>query len=168
MLYGSGMLSASTWQGKPGECLDVFKVYIVGRQVMEEDRTVFLTFANVWNLLNIFGAVGSGYAVQLHGDVTFKASQAALNKLGFGVNMFGSHFAPVSYTLIPAECESSHCEAYKQAWSATKAVARRIMSLRLYDSEVCKTCTYIRDLKEIDTVAACLAGRQYRWSTVYD
>ena len=40
-----------------GECLDVFKVYIVGRQIMEEDRTVLLTFANVWNLLNIFRAV---------------------------------------------------------------------------------------------------------------
>ena len=36
-----------------GECLDVFKVYIVGRQIMEEDRTVFLPFANVWNLLNM-------------------------------------------------------------------------------------------------------------------
>ena len=54
----------------------------------------------------------------LHADVTFKASKAALNKLGFGVNMLEGHFAPVSYTLIPAECESS--EAYKQAWSATK------------------------------------------------
>ena len=70
------------------ECLDVFKVYIVGRQIMEEDRTVFLY---------IFRAVGSGYAVQLHGDVTYKASKAALNKLGFGVNIL----APVSYTLIP-------------------------------------------------------------------
>ena len=74
---------------------------------MEEDRTVFLTFTNVWNLLIIFQAVGSGYAVQLHGDVTFMASKAALNKLGFGVNMLGSHFAPVTYTLIPAEGESS-------------------------------------------------------------
>ena len=39
------------------ECLDMFKVYIVGRQTIEEDSTVFLTFANVWNLLNIFRAV---------------------------------------------------------------------------------------------------------------
>ena len=30
-----------------GECLDVFKVYIVGQQIMEEDRMVFITFANV-------------------------------------------------------------------------------------------------------------------------
>ena len=35
------------------------------------------------------------------------------------------------------------------------------MSPRLCDSEDCKTCTYIRDLKENDTVAACLASRPY-------
>ena len=35
------------------------------------------------------------------------------------------------------------------------------MSRRLCDSEDCKTCTYIRDLKENDTVASCLAGRPY-------
>ena len=56
-------LSDALWFGDAvrkhnvGKCLDVFKVYIVGRQIMEEDRTVFLTFANVWNLLNIFRAV---------------------------------------------------------------------------------------------------------------
>ena len=81
----------------------ILKKLIVGRQIMEENRTVFLTFASVWNLLNIFLAVGSGYAVQLQSDVTYKAStrKAALNKLGFGVKMLGSHFALVTYTLIP-------------------------------------------------------------------
>ena len=71
------------------------------------DRTVFFTFANVFDLLNLFRSVASGYDTQLCGDVTSKASQAALNKLGFGVNMLGSSFAPLSYTLIPADCESA-------------------------------------------------------------
>ena len=44
-------------------------------------------FRKCWN---IFQAVGSGYAVQLQGDVTFKASKAAPNKLGFGVKMLGT------------------------------------------------------------------------------
>ena len=82
-------------------------MYIVRLQKMEEDQTVLLTFANVWNLLNIFLAVGSGYAVQLQGNLAYKASKAAINKLCFGVNKLGSHFAPVTYTLIPAGCESS-------------------------------------------------------------
>ena len=33
-----------------GECLDIHKVYIIGRQILESDRTVFLTFANGWML----------------------------------------------------------------------------------------------------------------------
>ena len=76
--------------------MDMFKVYIMGRQIMEEDRMVFPTFATVWNLLNIFRAVGSGHAVQLHGDVTFKAPKAALNEFGFSVNLLGNNFAPVT------------------------------------------------------------------------
>ena len=57
---------------------------IVQRQIVEEDRTVLLTIAKVWNLLNIVRAVGSGNAVQLlvQGGVTHKASKAALNKVG--------------------------------------------------------------------------------------
>ena len=69
--------------------------------------------------------------MQLQGDgvVTYKASKAALNKLVFGVNMLGSHFVQVTYTLIPADCESTHAaDAYKQAWNGTKAAARRVLS----------------------------------------
>ena len=98
---------ASIWVGDAvskhilvvGECLDMFKVYIMGRQIMEEDRMVFPTFAMVWNLLNILRAVCSGHAViavQLHGDVTFKAPKAALNEFGFSVNLLGNNFAPVT------------------------------------------------------------------------
>ena len=113
-------LSERIWFGdaierhKSGECLDIFKIYIIRRQIMDRDRTVFLTFSNVWNILNFWRAVATGYDVQLHGDVTSKASAAALNKLGFGVNMLGAHFAPLSYALLPAGCESS--KAYTEAY----------------------------------------------------
>ena len=63
-----------------------------------------------------------------HGDVTYKASKAALNKLGFGVNMLGSHFALVTYTLIPADCKSSY--AYKQAWNGAKNLGTTIQRRR--------------------------------------
>ena len=98
-----------------GECLDIHKVYIIGRQILESDQTVFLTFANGWMLLNMFRSIASGYATPLCGDVTSKASTAALSKLGFGVNMLGAHFAPWTYSLIPAECESAsaYVEAYR-------------------------------------------------------
>ena len=45
-----------------------------------EDRTVFITFANVWNLLNLFRAIVSGYLVQLQGDVTFVYSNIEVHK----------------------------------------------------------------------------------------
>ena len=90
-----------------GECLDIHKVYIVGRQILESDRTVFLTFANGWMLLNMFRSIASGSATQLFRDVTSKTSTAALNKLDFGVNILGAHFAPWTYSLIPAECKSA-------------------------------------------------------------
>jgi hypothetical protein len=44
------------------------------------NRTVFLTFATDYNILNLWRAVGTGYDVQLHGDVTGKASTLALSK----------------------------------------------------------------------------------------
>ena len=108
-----------------GQCLDLHKVYIIGRQILASDRTVFLTFANAFDLLNLFRSVASGYDTQLCGDVTPKASQATLNKLGFSVNMLGSSFAPLSYTLIQAECESA--DAYREAYQATKAAVRRVI-----------------------------------------
>ena len=80
---------------------------------MGSDSTVFLTFATGYNILNLWRAVGTGYDVQLHGDVTGKASTLALSKLAFGVNMLGAHYAPLSTSLIPADSESS--EAYVQA-----------------------------------------------------
>ena len=66
-------------------------------------------------LLNMFRSIASGYATQLCGDVTSKASTAALNKLCFSVNMLGAHFAQWTYSLIPAKCKSAaaYVEAYR-------------------------------------------------------
>ena len=51
---------------------------------------MFFTFSNLWKLLSIFRSLAAGYDVQLFDDVTAKASTAALNKLGIGVNMLGN------------------------------------------------------------------------------
>ena len=93
-----------------GQCLDLHKVY----QILASGRTIFLMFANTFDLLNLILSVASRYDTQLCCDVlTSKASQAALNKLGVGVNMPGSSFAPLSYTRMPADCESAdaYCES---------------------------------------------------------
>ena len=56
-----------------------------------------------YNLLNLFRSIGSGYNVTLQGDVTHKASSAALNNLIYGTNCLGGHFAQLLHALIPAE-----------------------------------------------------------------
>ena len=98
--------------------------------------------------------------MQLCCDVTSKASQAALNKMGFGVNMLGSSFAPLSYTLIPVECETA--DAYREAYRATKAAVRRVISLPPCSKEDCATCTGISGLREHETIACCLKSLPYK------
>jgi hypothetical protein len=137
---------------KRGQCMDLFKVYIIGKQIMESDRAAFLTFANVWDLLNFWRAVATGFDVQLQGDVTAKASTAAFNKLGFGVNMLGSHFAPLSFSLIPAECESS--QAYAEAYRALKAAVRLLIRINICYAPDCNTCRCIQLVREMPNVVA--------------
>jgi hypothetical protein len=86
-----------------------------------------------WDLLSIFRSLAAGYLAQLQCDVTSKASTAALNKLGFGVNMLGGHFAPWTYTLIPAE--TAFEVLYTAAYSASKIATRKLMRMRLCDKE---------------------------------
>ena len=81
------LFSDAMWFGKgverhiKDECMGVFKVFIIGRHNMVADSTIFLSFANVCSLLNLFRASPSGYAIQLFADVTSQASTAALKKL---------------------------------------------------------------------------------------
>ena len=97
---------------REGECIDLHKVFIIGRQAVARERYAMFTFSNVWNLLNMYRAIASGYSVTLQTDVTSKASTSAFNKQGFGVNMLGGHIAIWSFSLIPAESESS--DMYEQ------------------------------------------------------
>ncbi len=144
---------------KQGNCIDLFKPYVIGRQFLEADLTVFLSVATSWDLLSIFRSLAAGYLVQLQSDVTSKASTAALNKLGFGVNMLGGHFAPWTYTLIPAETKSE--AMYSAAYSASKKATCKLMRLHLCAKEECYTCRIIEQLKEHSTVAGCLKGAPY-------
>ena len=100
-------------QQNAGKCMDLFKVYCIGRQFMIEDCAVMISLSSVWNLLSLWRSVSSGYNTQIVMDVTHKCSTAAVNKHGIGVNMLGGKAAPLSFTLIPAQTESEpvHTEA---------------------------------------------------------
>ena len=106
-----------------GQIMIVWMNRNCNNQILASDRTVFVTFANTFDLLNFIAlslpirvdqavmhtprehfpisrAAASGYSTQLCGDVTSKASTAALNKLRLSVNMLGSSSALSSYTLM--------------------------------------------------------------------
>ena len=80
-------------QHNAGKCMDLFRVYCIGQQFMMEDRAVMISFSNVWNLLNFWKSVSSGYDTQIVMDVTHKCSTAAVNKHGIGVNILGGKAA---------------------------------------------------------------------------
>ena len=64
-------------QRNAGKCMDLFRVYCIGRQFMTEGCAVIITFFFVWNLLNFWRSVSSGYKTQIAMDVTYKCSTAA-------------------------------------------------------------------------------------------
>jgi hypothetical protein len=146
-------------------CLDIFKAYVIGRQFMESDNAVFITFATPWDLLNVFRAIASGWSLQIHADVTSKASTSALNKLNLGVNQLGGHYTLWSSSLIPAESESS--ATYIEAYKAASAASRKFIGVRLCEDATCVTCTAIgtllanRDVKDVLESEAYLQGRKF-------
>ena len=144
------------------QCMDLFKSYIIGKQIMDNDRTVFLTFSNVWVLLNFWRAVGTGYDVQLFVNVTGKASTAALNRLGFGVNRLGSHFAPLSFSLIPAECESS--TAYAEAYHALKQSVLLVARINTCSNTYCRTCRCIEEVRDMPNCVAAITSKPYTYT----
>ena len=144
-------------QHNAGQCMDLFKVYCIGRQFMTEDRAVMISFSSVWNLLNFWRSVASCYNTQIVMDVTHKCSTAAINKHAIGVNMLGGKAAPVTFTLIPAQTESeaTHTEAYH----AMRKALRALTAVKTCDS--CECCRCISDLRTDHIVKCALRSPHY-------
>ena len=93
---------------------------------------------------------------RLH-DVTHKASLAAVNKLGFGVNMLGGKAAPWTFSLIPHQSESE--AVYTEAYHASRRATRAVMALPLCGNSACSTCKALDIVRTNETVRCCLIGR---------
>ena len=145
---------------RAGECIDLFKTFVIGRQFFDAERTVMITFANVWNLLSPLRTVATGFELQLCGDVTHKASLAAVNKLAFGVNMLGGKAAQWTVSLIPHQAESE--AVYTEAYHASRRATRAVMALKLCGNPGCATCKAISIVRSNENVRCCLGGRPYK------
>ena len=87
---------------RSGQYIELCKTFVIGtiwQTIFDAERIVILTFSNVWNLLCPMRTIAGGDELQFVGDVTHKASLAAINKLGFGVNMLGCKAARWTFTL---------------------------------------------------------------------
>ena len=118
-----------------GHCIELFKTFVIGRQFFDTERTVMVTFANLWNLLSPMRTIAAGYELQLVSDVTHKASFAAVNKLGFGVIMSGGKAALWTVSLIPHQSESK--AVYMEAYHASRRATLAVMALKM----CCKPAT---------------------------
>ncbi len=47
------------------DCISLFKPCVIGRHVFDTDRTVFLSVATCWDLLNMFRALAASNRVKL-------------------------------------------------------------------------------------------------------
>ena len=110
-----------------GECLDIFKVYIVS--LMSDDCPTADSGGRQYGVSNYRKSLE--FTKYCPSSWLRKCSTTTSTRRrdtqGFKGStqqswLLGSHFAPVTYALIPADCESS--DAYKQAWNGTKAAAR--------------------------------------------
>ena len=135
---------AGVKKGEPA-CIPLHRVHCIARALDPAEQYVFLAFATPWNLLNYFRAIGSDYPVMLQGDVTSKASCAAINTLGLGFNRLGGHFTPWTSTLIPAEQETEG--HYQDAYDAARLATRAVIALPSCSREDCHTCSTIRELR---------------------
>jgi hypothetical protein len=50
---------------KQGDCIDLFKPFVIGRQFLATDSTVFLSVETSWDLLSIIRSLAAGYLVRL-------------------------------------------------------------------------------------------------------
>ena len=145
--------------GQPA-CLQLFKAYVIGEHIDAHADMVLFVMATPWMLLNFLRAMNSKWAQQIQGDVTGKASNAALNKMVIGVNSLGNHCNPLAYALIPDHTESQN--SYEEVWKATAAAIRALMTRDVCDKVDCECCRCISELREQGEVRAYMSSPAFR------
>jgi hypothetical protein len=142
-----------------GRCMALFKTYVIGIQILDSDRPQ----PSVFDICESFrhSQLMACYWDRLRRAITrrLQASNAAFNKIGLGVNRHGSHYEPLSFSLIPAQCESF--QAYNEAYRAIKSAARYLIRLKLCARPDCAACCCIQEVRENPKVVAATSTEAY-------
>jgi len=123
---------------------------VVGFSAQVDEASMWMSFTNVWMLLNYFRALNSAWPIQVMGDGTFNFSDRVIALLGLGVMTPGGKLHPLIFSYVPTES----AEGYKFAWTTFERTAISFCSKFMACEEPsCAICSAILTvLKDENTV----------------
>ncbi len=86
--------------------LDMYDVFVIGKDINAAEDIVYLNFSSLWHLCNIIRNIAAGWIFQLNGDATFKVCRHTVALLCLGVNSLGNVNNTICWAIIP-EAEST-------------------------------------------------------------
>ena len=101
---------------------------------------MFISFTNVWMILNYFRKIESEWPMQIVADATFRFCDRDIGLVGIGIVLPGGKFQPLNYSLVPTESAQS----YSLAWASyEKSAIYFARKFRHCEDRTCTTCADI-------------------------
>ena len=101
---------------------------------------MFISFTNVWMILNYFRKIQSEWSMQIVADATFRVCDRDIGLVGIGIVLPGGKFQPLNYSLVPTESAKS----YSLAWASyEKSAIYFATKFRHCEDRACSTCSSI-------------------------
>ena len=141
--------------------LDMYDVFVIGKDINAREDIVYLNFSTLWHLCNILRNIAAGWVFQLNGDATFKVCRRTVALLCLGVNSLGNVNNTICWAIIP---EAESAEVMKGTWNAVQDAAIMLMTTFRPCGRQCPTCDMVMDLlgndnvKEYLTRSTCTSG----------
>ncbi len=107
--------------------LDMYDVFVIGKDINAAEDIMYLKFSSLWHLCNIIRNIAAGWIFQFNGDATFNVCRHTIALLCLGVNSLGNlnnTICSICWAIIP--------EAEKQkAPSRSRELGRQFKMLLL-------------------------------------
>ena len=123
--------------------LDMFDVFVIGKDINAMDDIVYINFSTLWHLCNILRNIMAGWVFQLNGDVSYKHCRRTVALLCLGVSSLGNVNNPICWAIIP---EAESAEVMTGTWKAVQDAAIMLMRNFKPCGKPCPTCEMVQDL----------------------
>ena len=104
--------------------MDMFDVFVIGKDINAKDDIVYINFSTLWHLCNILRNIKAGWVFQLNGDVSYKHCRRTVALLCLGVSSLGNVTNPICWAIIP---EAESAEVMTGTWKAVQDAAIMLM-----------------------------------------